>query len=241
MPVTKQQIKTNPTRITSMNSPEAIPTKETSVKRMAIILILAFLGSQLNFIGEFFALLGNGTIILSISGSWFSSLSYGPVAIKLAAIVYSLMWMSFLTISLYPEHGWRQVVAGFLGVIAWAIGRAGNSNNFLIQLFHLGPVFFPPFIGILVAIPVCLLVSCRIKRLPDLATLGLGLLIGAGLYILKIYFGWDNGLAPIWLSAMFFLELLSRRASWKVALIGGLFSITLMALDGRIFLFIMSR
>src|SRR5690349_13187020 len=101
------------------------PAHLTTVKRMMVILILAFVGSQLNWAGDFF-----GGIAISMLNpnnlptGLFYLFSYDPEAgIELAMIVFLLIWADFLILSLYPEHGWRQITAGFLGALAWAIGR----------------------------------------------------------------------------------------------------------------------
>ncbi len=211
---------------------KAVPADQMPVKRMAIILILAFLGSQLNLFVELWGQIAGGLFNPNNSdGGLFSLFSYDLAAgIKLATIVFLFAWANFLMLSLYPEHGWRQTAAGFLGATAWVVGHiAGNFlDNSLPYGYH--PSVSLQIIGILIAIPICLLVSGRVKRFPDLAGLGLGLLIGMGLCMIAL-----GGMAPIWLSAVFFLELFSQRASRKALFIGGVLWIGLMALDVLMF------
>jgi hypothetical protein len=172
-----------------MDSPtEATPDNKTSVKRMAIILILAFLGSQLNLFVALGGQIAGGLLDPNNSGGGlFSLFSYDLAAgIKLAAIVFLFAWVNFLMLSLYPEHGWRQTAAGFLGATAWVVGHI--AGNFLDSSLPYGydPTVSLQIIGVLIAIPICLLVSGRVKRLADLAGLELGLLIGMGLCMIAL-------------------------------------------------------
>jgi hypothetical protein len=220
-----------------MNSPEAAPANQTTVKRMAIILILAFLGSQLNIFIILFGQLAGGLLDSNNSGhGLFSLFSYDLAAgLKLAAIVFLFAWGNFLMLSLYPEHGFRQVAAGFLGAVV------------LVVCLIISTIFLPydlrsllQIIGFLAAIMACLLVSGRVKRLPDLAGMGLGLLTGIELCMIGVYFSNRLTVAPIWLSAVFFLEMLSRRANRNAAFIGGFLWIGLMALEALLVRFLYS-
>jgi hypothetical protein len=207
------------------------PANPTTVKRMTIILILAFVASQINLFVDFLWQITLSTLNPDNTPTGlFYLFSYNPEAgTFLAAIVFLLLCINFLTLSLYPEHGWRQVAAGFLGAVAWIAGRI--AENHLSQSLSYDLRFSFVIIGTLIAIPICLLASGRVKSLSDLAGLGLGLLIGAGVYIINLYFGSKEIIfAPIWLSAVFFLELFSRRASHSAILVGALLWIGLMML-----------
>jgi len=205
-------------------SVETCPAGTTTVKRITIILLLAFLGGQLSLFVNLFWSMADGALNPNNSGGGlFSLFSYNPAAgIKLAVIVFLFACANFLMLSLYPEHGWHQLAAGLLGAVAWVAGY--TAGNFLNNSLPYGyrPNISLQIIGILIAIPICLLV----KHWPDLVGLVLGLSIGVGLCMLEL-----RSLTPIWLSAVFFLELLSRRATRWAALTGSLLWIGLLLLD----------
>jgi hypothetical protein len=200
-----------------MNSPaEVIPTNQTSVKRMAIILALAFLGSQLNLAGAL-------VLLLEYMLSGFSPNLIGATVLILLA--FFLLFASFLALSLYPQHGPRQILAGFLALIPWIVGMTASYNTQLFHLLGLDPYdnilhSYVREISIATAIAVCLYVSGRIKGWLGLTGLSLGLLIGIWLRTSNLYTPINIDYAPLWLSTAFFSELFSRRAGWRAALAG---------------------
>jgi hypothetical protein len=213
-----------------MNAPKAVSTNQTTVKRMAIMMMLAFAGSQLSTLGAFATFMA----ALAVSRGTFLGIPNHPnigEGIAMAVLAALLFLASFLALSLYPEHGRRQVAVGFLALVAWVIGFF-----FIARLLELAYIYerFTPTLEICscIAIMICLLVSGRIKGWLGLAGLGLGLAIGIGLCTTKLKLSPDSlDFSPLWLSAVFYSELFSRRAGWRAALVGALLWAGLIALS----------
>jgi hypothetical protein len=136
---------------------------------------------------------------------------------------------------LYPKHGPCQWIAGFLGAIILAMGITATQTMVLSRLFFetLTPVQIVLTIGLVIAnaIIFSLLVSGRIQGWRALAGLGLGLLIGIGLCVTNLQSSAYYVFSPLWLSAVFFLELFSHRAGWRTVLVGLLLWLGLIALS----------
>jgi hypothetical protein len=208
-------------------SVEATSINKTSAQKMTIILVFAFIGSLLNGAGA-----GTATVAVLIlspqgNGTWISPRDLGA-GVMFALLALLLFLASFLTLSLYPRSGRHQIMAGVLGIIGLAIGlitvhflpRGWASTELTLLSACVG-----------FAIAICLLVNNRIKGWTDLGGLELGLLIGIGLRISNLYSSSSLVYSPIWLSAVFFPELFSRRAGWHVALLGFLLWVGLIALS----------
>ena len=216
-----------------MDSPiQSLPENQTSLKRMVIMLLLAFLGAQLNLLGLFVALLAGMTLSPFFGSS--PQIAQGIIFLFLAVL---LLLSSFLLFSLYPEHGRRQFITGFLAMVGWPIWLIIAIN--LINLFGLKSNVLPFYAfgmgalgtGIGIAIAICLLVSGKLKSRTELARLVVGLIIGIGIHSIFQYDLSIFDFSPIWLSAMFFLEILRRRANRQAVLVGALLWIGLMILS----------
>jgi hypothetical protein len=218
-----------------MDSPvQSLPENQTAVKKMVIMLLLAFLGSQLNKGGVLMALVA------------YVGQTIAPRAVMGRTIVvvlaFLLLWASFLALSLYPERRVRNIAVGLVVTFLWGAGiLAGDS---FIEIFHLGYIrfidgIFSPLWAIEtgIAIGVCLWASGRVKSRAALTGLGLGLLIGAGMYLINLPDLLPTDFSPLWLSMMLFPELLSRRADRRSALVGALLCVGLILLSVIVFHF----
>lgn len=213
-------------------SVETYYANETSVKRMAIMLVLAFLGGHLNAFGAWAT--ARATISLPPRAETGMGLFSQNIALGIFFLVlaFLLLLASFLMISLYAERGRRQIMAGFLGSVVCIIAVMISETIAYSGLFNdLTPAWE---ISLGIAITVCLLASGRIKGWADLVGLVLGLIVGTGLRTTNLFFQSSLAFSSIWLSAVFFLELFSRRAGWRAALFGALFWIALIGLSSLI-------
>ena len=202
---------------------------------MGIILILAFVGAQLSALGTFTAFLAAYTFAPNLTQAPFGTpiISYG---IGMAILAVLLLSASFLALSLYPEHGKRQIAAGFLAVVVLAVGLMVISS--IARLLRLDPYETSTptqAVSLGIGIAVCLLVSGRIKGWRDLAGLGSGLAIGIGLRLTSLYVPLSFDFSSIWMSSVFFSELLSGRASWRAAGVGMLLWAVLSGFGTHVF------
>jgi hypothetical protein len=198
---------------------------------MVTMLLLAFLGSQLNLLGSFVSILAG----LALS-PFFGGPPRIAQGITLFILAILLVLCGFLSISLYPEHGRRQFMLGVLALIAWPIWFISTYRLFdflssIIRQRYTWAIGVDTIVASLTweigsAAIVGWLVGNRVKSRSDLTVLIFGLLIGIGIRSIFHYENFD--LSPISLSGVLFLELLSRRASWRIALTGALLWIGLM-------------
>jgi hypothetical protein len=205
---------------------------------MTIMLVLAFLGSLLSMAGKVIVILASSFLdpANSGSGNFFQPIfGYDPATGILTVIVAFLLFLAgCLTLSLYPKRERRQWSAGFLAAIVLTI-RYFAYDKRPFPLLEFDPTgknaLFLLGLSIGIAIMVCLLVSGRIKGWLGLTGLGIGLGIGIALSMTKITGFYNFNFSPLWLSAVFFPELLSRRLDWQAALTGGLFWVGLIVLS----------
>ncbi len=207
-------------------SVETVPGDKTSAKRMVIMLILAFLGSILNLFG--------GLTIFVVYMGFFYSTNY-VTGVALAGLAFLLLFLSFLTLSLYPKRGLRQVAAGLLAIIPWGLGLIASYS---VPLFKLEKIDNLPFIllatGIGFAIAISLLISGRIKGGADMGGVALGLLIGTVLRMTNLFHQSSYDFSPLWLTAVLFSEIFSRRATIRAVIFGIFFCAGLIMLSAFI-------
>jgi len=197
-------------------SEEARSANETSVKRIAIILGLAFLGSELSLFAAVTMVVANFGFIISYT------FDAKLAAIAALALSVLLLFGSFLAQTRYPRRGKIQVVGACLAILPW---EAGMILSFAVPYWN--PADFIPWLpytlrvsGVGLALVCALLASGRIRGLPDLIGLGLGILLGIGLLTTDLYKTIYFDYSALWLSAVFFSELLSKRMNWRSALLG---------------------
>ncbi len=211
----------------------------TTIKKMSILLMLAFLGSQFSAFGHFMwiwmvqpmlnSYLRGGVIRLTPD--------YDPIrGIITAAGLFLLVLVGLLLLCLYIKRGRLQVGVALLGASIWLGGHVikdaywpnGSYELFLI-IVNASVVSF------------CLLLS-RKTGWADLTGLGLGLLIGVGVFFFSKNVSQNAlfSLAPIWLSAVFLPELISKRASIGALSVGVLLGLVFIMLDGTLVFGIMS-
>jgi len=218
-----------------MNTPAemTLPAEKTSAKTMAILLVLALLGALLNSFGIGVAFSAILSVPTGYSGfSFFSQSQSVAQVIILAVLAFIIFWASFLTLSLYPVSGRRQMIAGFCGCVAMVIGAMAGYLILNLGLAFTNKISFVMMmeISLGVGITVCLIVSGRVKSLSVMIGLVLGLAIGIALCNVIIDPSHLN-YPMLWLSAVLFSELLSRRAGWGAVLIGALFWVSFVGLE----------
>lgn len=212
---------------------------ETSIKKITILLMLAFLCSQLSALGHLLWILivypllnsyprGGGLIQLTSD--------YDPVKGMIAVVgLFLMILIGLLLLCLYIKRGWLQAGVALLGAVIWVGGHFikdaywhdGSYDSFLI-IVNAGVVF------------LCLLL-CRKTGWADFAGLGLGLLVGIGIFFFSKNVSQNAlfSLAPIWLSAVFLPEVLSKRASIGAIAIGILLFLVFIMMDGTMIFEIM--
>jgi hypothetical protein len=212
-------------------SVETYSAGTTTVKKMGTMLILAFVGAQLSAFGSFAAFLAAYVFAPNLAQEPFGTpIISGGIGMAILAVL--LLSASFLALSLYPEHGKRQMAAGFLAVVVLVVGLMVISS--IARLLRLDPyetTIPTQEVSLGIGIAFCLLVSGRIKGWRDLAGLGSGLAIGIGLRLTSLYIPLSFDFSSIWMSSVFFSELLSGRASWRAAGVGTLLWAGLIALS----------
>ena len=218
---------------------ESAVTHPTSAIKMAIMLILAFISSILSMIGMYFVVVLAPWALTPTSGpSPIPTLPYNPTGgLHLLGWAFLLFLASGLVISLYPEHGWRQALAGLLFAVTLSMGLALYEITYY---FHIYTGFFIIEISIYIAIVVAMPVSGRVKGWADIIGLAVGGLIsGLGLSILHLWIlnspanSAYSSFASIciWWNTVFFSELFSHRLSKSGVFAGTLLWALLIVLE----------
>ncbi|MGC1378707.1 MAG: hypothetical protein WA821_20920 [Anaerolineales bacterium] len=215
---------------TSIDNTE--PANKTSAKRMAIMLILAFLGGHLNAVGAWATLTTTISLPPRVDSGMALFSQNIPLGIFFSVLAFLLLSTSFLALSLCQGRGRRQIIAGVLGTVTFIVGVVISEAMAHSGLFNdLTPAWE---ISLAIAIAVCLLTSGGIKGWSGLVGLVLGLIIGTGLRTTNLFSQSSLAFSSIWLSAVFFPEVFSRRAGWRTVLFGGLLWVALVGLSSLI-------
>ena len=208
-----------------MNDKSILTERKPSWKRTVVELLLTFLGSLLNILGyaaAFWGYLGLAIKFTPYLGGFLSPEGV-DMTITLLAVISALVLLpgSFLIISLYLSRSRRGWAAGFWALVVYIFSLFIAYE--IASALHINNLFGLEFgIGSCLSMAVLLGVSGRVKSRSQWLGLGLGLVIGILPYIIA------NPLTPyqtafgfvwIWLSAVFFPELIDRRVGWQGILV----------------------
>ncbi|MCG2785357.1 MAG: hypothetical protein L6461_09665 [Anaerolineae bacterium] len=198
---------------------------QTSQNNTSLMLFMAFLGSIANHLGMALIALSIGINILR-----FSSTDERTVPLFVLGIFF--LFGGFFAITIYPANKQNKLFISFLLFVTFTVTAA--SSFYLVgwiiyKLFArnidvLNYVDISIGAGIIVSLAIFLFMTARIKSRAEYAGLGQGVAIGIILSFLSTLnpeypYILSFGSSPVWLSIVFFPELLSRRAGWRDTLL----------------------
>lgn len=188
------------------------------VKRIIVLLVVILFSGVLLAFGLSYAM----TSSISFFGSGVDEFGVWVGA--------ACVFMGYLLPGLYFKPNWRGIFSGIC-TFAFMLGLVYRVDYY-VNLTHANAVVWddnlPLFLTILFAAPITILLvaSGKVKTRTDFAGLGLGLIIGGllsfGIMATNLLSGVEQALVAIpglWLSAVFFPELLSGRTDWRGILV----------------------